>query len=110
MAKDITGQPWQFNAAGDFEGLANVGELDASLNGPVFPHRIFVRRIKIVTGSTGGDVLVTESDGGREIARADSAPANDTLEWPINAWVKGIYIDTLPTGANVKVFHGIEGN
>jgi hypothetical protein len=108
MAKEITGQPWVFNAAGEFEGYANNAELDGNLNGPHFPTRIFVQRFKIDTGA-GGDVLINDSNGGNEILKADSTPANDTLEWPINSWVKGLYIQTLPANATIQVWHGKEG-
>lgn len=110
MAKDITSQPWTFEAVGDFEGVANVGEVDASLNGPVFPHRIYINRVKVKTGSVGGDILINQSDGGLELIDAPSTPADDVLEWEIQAWVKGIYVQTLPAGAKISVFHGVEGN
>jgi len=96
MAKDVTGQPWIFDATTQAEGVGNSG---------VFQHPIYIQRVKIDTGN-GGDVLVLSASGGKTIIKADNTPADDTLEWPIGAFVRGFYVSTLPTNAQLHVFHG----
>lgn len=71
----------------------------------VFNHPFYLRRLKIDTGN-GGDVLIEESSGGRDILKADNTPANDTLNWEIDGFVSSFYITTLPTNALITVWHG----
>jgi hypothetical protein len=106
MAKDITGNPWVFDTATESEGFANRNESTA----PNITTNIFINRIKVDTGD-GGDVAIdNDATPTRRIIKADSTPANDTLEWPIGHYVDGIYITTLPTNATITVWHGMEFN
>ena len=104
MAKKVDNNPWTFDAADQYEGWANR----AQSTKPVFEVKPYISRIKIDTGN-GGDILIT-TDGtdANEVVKADSTPANDTLEWPIQKRVDGIYIDTLPTNATIQVWHGYD--
>jgi hypothetical protein len=104
MAKKVDNNPWVFDAADQYEGFANL----AQSTKPNFGVKPYVQRIKVDTGA-GGDVLIT-TDGtdANVVLKADATPADDTLEWPIGARVDGIYIDTLPTNATIKVWHGYE--
>lgn len=70
----------------------------------IFNHPIYIQRVKLDTGD-GGNLLI-EEDGGRDIIKADNTPANDTLEWPIGAFVDSFKITTLPANATVTVWHG----
>lgn len=102
MAKDVTGNPWTFDAAAQYEGFANRNETTA----PVFAVKVFVQQIKIDTGDGGNVAIDTDSAATRQVVKADNTPANDTLWWPIDHYVEGLYITTLPTNATITVWHG----
>jgi hypothetical protein len=104
MPKDVTGSIWIFDTAGQNEGEANAAESTA----PNFNTRLFITMIRVDTGD-GGNFLLNESNGGRRIVKLDNTPADDTLWVPINRWVAGIYVQTLPANASVEVLHGIQG-
>ena len=135
MAKDISANPWVFDAVGQCEGFGPSLDAEKSVyepegtepsisaaNKPNFNTPIYIREVKITTGSTGGDVLVysrkvvgtadpteenkPEQHKRYEVLFADATPANDTLWWPINTRVDGFYVETLPAGAKLYVFHG----
>lgn len=123
MAKDVSANPWVFDATGQAEGLGP--SLDS---GPEVTHTVnfnvpvYIQQIKVVTGGTGGDVLVysrkivgtedptqypkCDQRKRYEVLFLDETPANDTLWVPINTRVDGIYVNTLPTGAKLYVYHG----
>jgi hypothetical protein len=133
MAKDISANPWVFDAAGQCEGFGPqkdtvksryepVGTPPAisAADAPNFICKLNIRQIKVVTGSTGGDVLVysraasgtadptteNEPDVNKryEVLFLDATPANDTLWVPMDVTVDGIYVNTLPTGAKLYVY------
>jgi hypothetical protein len=107
MAKTGLNTPiWTFGAAADGEGFGPNKD-GISVN---YTCKIYIHRLKIDTGD-GGDVLIysrkeagTGDHARSVILKADSTPANDTLEWPFESYVDGIYIQTLPTNASVVVF------
>jgi hypothetical protein len=103
MSKDVTGNPWIFDATTQGEGTApNADSVSVT-----FICKPYIAQIKIVTGATGGDVQVDDrKTGGRAIAFVESMLANDTLWVPIDLRVKGVYIKTLPASAKVYVYHG----
>ena len=105
MARDITGNPWKFDAQGQGEGLSCVARdiSDAEIDLP-----IYIDQLKIMTGVGGGDIKVsTDTTGnGVEIAFVDNAPTEDVLYWPVNEYVPGIFIEELISDAVVYVFHG----
>ena len=135
MAKDVSANPWVFDAVGQCEGFGPSLDAEKSVyepegtepsisaaNKPNFNTPIYVREIKVVTGSTGGDVLLysrkvvgtadpTEENKPDqhkryEVLFLDATPANDTLWVPMNQRVDEFYVETLPAGAKLYVFHG----
>ena len=74
---------------------------------PTFQVPIYIRQFKLDTGD-GGNFLMDESSGGQRVCKLDSTPANDTLWVPIDRYVEGIYITTLPANASVEVYHGVD--
>jgi hypothetical protein len=101
MAKDVTHNPWKFDAAAQGEGKANSGvfaELD----------RIYVKNITAVgDGTNEGTIIVKDKSGGRIIAQFEIATDDHLQVQPIFDFVGGIYIDTLDaTNAIVLVYHG----
>lgn len=137
MSKDISANPWVFDAVGQCEGFGPSLDAEKSVyepegeepsipaaDKPVFNTSIYIRQIKITTGA-GGDVLVysrkvagtadpTEENKPDqhkryEVLFADATPADDTLWWPMDQRVDGIYVETLPANAKLYVFHGEVG-
>jgi hypothetical protein len=103
MAKEITGNPWVFDTATEGEGYGPNAD-SVSVN---FNTWIYIKRIKVYTGTSGGDVQVDDrKTSGREILFLDNTFANDSIECPMGIAVKGVYIKTLPTAAKVYVYHG----
>jgi len=104
VAKDVTGNPWIFDAETQAEGYANDAA-GATVNNKGL---IFIKEIKVYTGTAGGDVLIHDAAGGREILFLDSTSANTTISCPFGNgfWAKGIYITDLQTAAKVYVYHG----
>jgi len=118
MAKDVTGQPWYFDGAGQGEGFG------PSLDGvPVaFDSRVYIKRVKLYTGD-GGAVRVydrqtlppvlgtpSENDDAQHARHVvfylQNLAAQDNLEVPVEKELLGFYVDTLPTNAYMEVFHG----
>jgi hypothetical protein len=135
MAKDVSGSVWLFDAVGQCEGFGPSLDAEKSIyepegtepsisaaNKPVFDIPIYIKQIKVVTGSTGGDVLLysrkvvgtadpTEENRPDERKRyevlfLDATPANDTLWVPMDRRVDGIYVNTLPSGAQLYIYTG----
>jgi len=104
VAKDVTGNPWIFDAETQAEGYAPY-EAGETVNTRT---PIFVKEIKVYTGTAGGDVQIHDESGGREVLFLDSTPANTTISVPFGngVWLKGIYITDLQTAAKVYVYHG----
>lgn len=98
MAKDVTGNPWKFDAATQAEGLDNSG---------VFDHPIYVKTIAVSTVDHTGDstVDIHDASGGRLLWTVEMS-TNDREQYVIDDFVQGIYITTLPSGATVFVNHG----
>ena len=66
MAKNMKRDPWVWTAAGDAEGQIHLGS---------FQLPIYVRQIKLDTGATGGDFLITTastSDSPGQLSAATS--------------------------------------
>ena len=117
MAKDVTGQPWYFDASGQGEGRG------PSLDGVsvVFPTRVYIKRVKLYTGD-GTTLLVydrktsppvlglpgeDDAQNSRHIVlHFQNLAAQDNFEIPIEATLLGFYVETLPTNAYLEVFHG----
>jgi hypothetical protein len=78
---------------------------------PVFDHKIYVKTIVITgDGTNEGTVEITESSGGRTLARAeisDKDTGQDVSITHVNSYVEGVYVTTLDaTNAVVLVYHG----
>ena len=102
MAKDVTNNIWRFDAAADAEGIANVG-----VTGVVFDQApIYVQWIRVDTGN-GGNFLINETNGADEVLKLDSMPSDDSLERRIDSYVRGLYLQTLPTNATVSIKTGV---
>jgi len=103
MVKQATGNPIIFDATTQGEGYGpNEDGISTLFNTP-----IYVKRIKVYTGTAGGDIQVDDrATSGKEVLFLDSTLANDSIECPIEVFVKGIYIKTLPTAAKVYLYHG----
>ena len=107
MAKDITGQPWKFDATGQGEGIGP--SLDSvSVN---FPVQVYIDHIKVETGDGGDVLLYSRQNAGTEQKRytvlsLDQTPSGDTLAVEMRKRVDGIYVETLPANAVLWVYHG----
>lgn len=78
------------------------------LQGPNNKGHIFIKEIKVYTGTSGGDLIILDKLSGRQILFADKMPANTTISFPFGDGfhAKGIYISDLQTAAIVYVYHG----
>lgn len=74
----------------------------------VFNHSIYINRLKVETGDADADFDLLDISSGRQIAYAASGDMvlNNVLEWPIDAFVSGIYVNAMPTNGVVYVYHG----
>lgn len=117
MAKDVTGQPWYFDAAAQGEGFGpNADGVSVVFNKPVF-----IKRIKVYTGD-GGEVLLYDRKDAPAVTGAPgptdahfarhtvldlkTLAAQDNFEVPVEATLLGIYVSILPASAYLEVFHG----
>ena len=104
MAKSETGNPYTYDA----EGQLWAGNLEGPDPGGSLKNtglRIYVDHFVIRTGSGGNAVEILEEAAGKRILYFGTVSANDTITWPVNAYLKGIYINDLPTSAVVEVWH-----
>lgn len=96
MAKTLGTNPWVMTAAADAEGLGNGGSHE---------HPLYVDHLEIMSGN-GGDILIKQSSSGKTLVDIASATADDNIWWDVNGWLKGIYITTLPTNGEVRIYLG----
>jgi len=102
MAKDVTSSVWIFDTANDAEGIANVGAA-----GVVFDNvPIYIQYINLDTGD-GGNILVNESSGGKRILKADGTSSNDAIQFPINRYVRGVFLETITANGSIEIAHGV---
>lgn len=94
MAAVLTGQPWHF------DGTTQVD---------IVGHPIYVRYIVIKTAATAGDAEVLTAASGLSITGTVAMGVDDRFVHPVWGFVKGIYIESLPSGATIEVFHGRDG-
>ncbi len=103
MAKVFNGDTWKFTAAADAEGIANKDESTV----PNFANTpIFIRGGRLDTGD-GGDFVLNISNAGKEIIKMDSTPANDSIPFVLNAYFRGVYVQTLQTNASITLYVGV---
>jgi len=104
MAKDVTHNPWKFDAADQYEGFANIGEAVA----PVFQHKPFVDFILIESGAVGGTYDVRDSDGGNPITGTITLGATAQFQLSVGKYLDGVYIEAFGTDGQILVYHGQE--
>jgi hypothetical protein len=112
MAKDVTSNPWYFDATTQGEGFGPNKDSVAC----VFPYvKPYIQRIKVEAGDGGSDVTIysrknagTGDHSRITILELDSVTASDTIECPMGIRVDGVYIQALPTNGKVFVYHGEE--
>lgn len=105
MAKDTTGQPWVFDAAGQFLELGELLDENEGHVGNRILIQPFVSYINISAGAAGGVFEVLESEGGRSLTGSITLAANAHERVTVNRRVNGIYIDALADGT-ISVYHG----
>ena len=107
MAKDVSHNPWKFDAASQAEGLANASVVDANLDPVVFPIRPYVDMIVIDAASAGGTYEVLDQDGGNTLTGILTVAANTLVSVPVGKYVDGVWIESFGDG-QILVYHGRE--
>jgi len=101
MAKDVTGNPWIFDAENQGEGL------ESTATGRIFDTiNPYIRRIRCVTAGTSGswEVRDTSATGRIIVAGALLDPtSSESVDVLDNT---SIFISDLPTSAKIYVHHG----
>lgn len=97
MAKDVTGQPWIFDATTQAEGVDNGG---------VFDIPIFVDHVVCKSNGTAGAFTVLEASGGAQIFDVDTTETDGEKVVPIGKYIKGFYVSALPSSGKIYVYHG----
>lgn len=99
MAKDVTKNPWTFDAATQGEGT--------TVSGAVFNVRPYIKSVVLETDTTGGDFDVLDGASGDTIIGGSLTLAADSqVQIIVENFVDGVYINALPSGATVTVYHG----
>ncbi len=111
---DVTRNPWILDAIGDSSH-------------DVFPNqKIFIKTLVIFGGPNDGNLMLLDHDGvlrdgvgsrhhaepqnqvdPRVVAEGEVA-ADSRTEVAMNTRVRGLFLDDLPAGAKVEVYHGSE--
>lgn len=104
MAKDISHNPWVFDAVDQYEGWANRNETVA----PVFEIKPFVDFILFESGATGGNYEVTDANDGNSLTGLITLGANSQVQVSIGKYVDGVYIDSFGSDGKILVYHGQE--
>ena len=93
MAVTLTKNPWIFTAAAD------------TVASTIFEPPFKIDRIIVYAGGTGGSTEVLDAAAGSTIIQAYTAAADAVDTFDIYAWVDGIYINAIPSGGEIHVFH-----
>ena len=104
MAKDVTHNPWKFDAADQYEGWGNRNETTA----PVFNSKPFVDFILIESGATGGTYDVRDTNGGNHVTGLITLGANAQFQMSVGKYLEGVYIEAFGTDGQILVYHGQE--
>ena len=105
MAKDVTHNPWVFDAADQYEGWANRDESTAPVFDTIKP---FVDFILFESGGTGGNYDVRMSNGGQPISGIVTLGANSQFQLNVGKYVDGVYIESFGSDGQILVYHGQE--
>lgn len=97
MAKDVSGQPWTFDATTQGEGTSNSG---------VFQLPIFIDFVICKSNGTAGAFTVLEASGGAQIFDVDTTGSNESKIVPIGKYIEGFYVSALPSSGKIYAFHG----
>ena len=100
MATSITGNPWEFDATTEGEGVDNGGQFD---------HPIYVKSILFTTAGSSGACEVLDKSGGRAVTGSVVLGTNDEFSVLVEAFVDGVYVNALPASGKVFVYHGVRG-
>lgn len=106
MAKDVSHNPWKFDAVDQYEGFGNIGEPAGE---PVFSTRPFVDFILIESGATGGAYEVTDVDDGNTITGTQTLGANVSVQISVGKYLDGVYINQFGSDGQILIYHGQEG-
>ena len=104
--KDVSHNPWVFNAADQCEGWANRNVTGAEA--AVFQNKPFIDFILFESGATGGNYDVRDSDGGNPISGIINLGANAQFQVSVGKYVDGIYIESFGSDGQILVYHGQE--
>jgi hypothetical protein len=103
LAKDVSKNPWKFDAVDQYEGFGNIGEAAGE---PVFQNRPTVDYILIESGATGGAYEVTDVDDGITLTGTQTLGANASVQISVAKCVDGVYINQFGSDGQILVFHG----
>ena len=101
MAKDVTHNPWVFDATTQEEGST------ATSTG-VFNCKPYVDFIVAKSNGTAGEFIVLDDASGNTLMDVDTTGTQEAIIFPVGKYVDGIYIQALPSSAKIYVFHGRE--
>jgi len=104
VAKNVSNNPWVFDAADQYEGAANTGETVK----PVFSNRPYVKYILFESGAAGGNYDVRASNGGDVVSGIINLGANAQFELNVESTLDGVYIESFGSDGQILVFHGQE--
>jgi hypothetical protein len=99
--------------AGTAVALADDGTGTHKLvNKPVYICPLFVKEIKVYSGSGGGDITLHDAESGREVFNAQNLIADAYTSWPYGdgRWFKGFYVTDLQTAMRVWIILGNPGD
>ena len=105
MAADLTRNPWKFDAATQSysrSATATVG----NANSLSTRQKVFVKRIVIESGATGGTYEVLDGASGKSLTGPQTLGANASTEVVLNSYVEGVYIGSFGSDGTILVYHG----
>lgn len=98
MAKDVTHNPWSFDATTQAEGQATAGS-----NFNVKP---FVDFVLCKSNGTAGAFTMLDKAGGNTLFDVDTTGTQESVIVPIGKYVDGVYVQALPASGIMYVYHG----
>lgn len=106
MAKDVSTNPWKFDAADQYEGFANRNETTA----PNFEVKPYVDTIVFEASASGGNFDVRVSNGGDPVSGIITLGANEQFQLVVGQRLEGVYIETMTDASGqILVYHGQNG-
>ena len=98
MAKEVGGDFVILDASSQYEGWAHRAQSTA----PLLLVKPYIKEAVIFGGASGGTVLITDIDSGETIIPSMEIAADTEQVIPINAWVDGIWSETVDSGIKVR--------